>query len=84
MTSLKFSALLMALAAVPAMASPAVPATAPAKTDEKPVCRSVSATGSYMRQRVCHTKAEWAAIKELESSKVDRMLQDRRNSADNR
>lgn len=41
-------------------ASGAAPVAAPVK--EKPVCRRVEETGSVVAKRVCHTKAEWAAM----------------------
>lgn len=51
--------------AAPAMAQQA-PATdgKAAATEERPICRRVgAATGSIMGgKRVCHTKAEWAAL----------------------
>jgi hypothetical protein len=41
-------------------ATGATPAAAPAK--EKLVCRREEETGSVVAKRVCHTKAEWAAM----------------------
>jgi len=38
----------------------AAPVAAPAK--DKPVCRREEETGSVVAKRVCHTKAEWAAM----------------------
>jgi hypothetical protein len=50
-------------------AQPAAPQqpTAPAKVaveeeDDKMVCRSIRVTGSRVREKVCRTKGQWAAI----------------------
>lgn len=83
MTSLRFALLPLALIAVPVLAEAPTSSASPAPKAEaadKKICRSVSATGSYMRKRECHTKAEWAAIKNAESSSTAQTLERRRNS----
>ncbi|MCU6455244.1 hypothetical protein LPN01_14250 [Sphingomonas sp. A2-49] len=71
------SLLSLLLAAVPqasATPSPAVP-----KAD-KPVCRREVPTGSTLQQRVCHSRAEWAAIDAANAGSVDAMQGARRGS----
>lgn len=48
-----------------------VPATAAAPPAEKKLCRSQVSTGSIMGRRVCHTRAEWAAIDRAEADRSD-------------
>lgn len=38
---------------------------------DKKVCRKEVATGSIMRRRVCHTKAEWDAIENQGKTSLD-------------
>lgn len=67
------SLLLISLAiplAVPAHAEPT--GSSDAAASEKLVCRTTQKTGSYFRQRVCHTKAEWDAMQATSNSDLDR------------
>lgn len=50
------------LLCVPMIAQAADAPPAPAAEKEKKVCRSEESTGSLFVKRVCHTKAEWAAL----------------------
>lgn len=45
---------------------------------EKMVCRAEEKTGSIMRKRICHTKAEWDVI-DKENEAASRSALDRRN-----
>ncbi len=56
--------------AVPAVAQEAV--TPQAQPAEKKVCRREVAVGSIMAKAVCHTKAEWQAIREANDTAVER------------
>jgi hypothetical protein len=60
---------------VAAQAAAGAPAPTPPKPDaEKRICRSETIeTGSIMPgKRICHTKAEWAAIAEQNEKGVER------------
>jgi hypothetical protein len=46
----------------PAVAQESNDTTAAPATVEKKVCRNSVATGSIMKSRICHTKAEWKEI----------------------
>lgn len=46
----------------------------------KPVCRSETRTGSLFPTRTCHSKEEWAAIDDANTSSAERMS-NMRNSA---
>ena len=62
--------LLLATVAAPAIAQTAADAPAKPKADKK-ICRTIDTTGSIMvGTRVCHTKAEWAAIDGRNSDNV--------------
>ena len=54
-----FALMMLCMPIVAHAADPAVPQ--PDAKDKK-VCRTEEATGSLFVKRVCHTKAEWAAI----------------------
>ncbi len=76
----------MILTMITALAMQAAPAPAPASTvaapvtdSEKKLCRSQVTTGSIMGHRVCHTRAQWAAIDRAEADRSD----DFRNKATN-
>ena len=61
------------------LTAPAIAEDQPAKpAKEKMVCRSEEATGSIMRKRTCHTKAEWAVI-DKENEAASKNALDRRN-----
>ena len=57
--------------------APTVPA-APEK--EKKTCRREEVTGSIMQPRVCHTKAEWAAIDQANQRSADGFASSRRST----
>lgn len=46
-------------------------APTPPPVKEKKVCREEENTGSMMRSRTCHTKAEWAQIDEANRRAAD-------------
>ena len=77
---------LAAAAATPAVAqsqqSTAVGIARPATGDgDKLVCHRETETGSNFPKKVCHTKAEWAAINDAHSNDVDKMSRARNNTA---
>ena len=69
--------ILAAVAALNAI-TPPLEAADPAATDQKPVCRSDTATGSHFAKRICHTKADWKAM-DAERERVGRAANDSRS-----
>jgi predicted secreted protein len=51
---------------------PVAPVAAPIK--EKKICRSEVPLGSIMGRRICHTKAEWVAIRAQNGAAAERTL----------
>ena len=43
-------------------AATAAPAAKPLANPNKRICRADTDTGSLMAKRICHTRAEWAAM----------------------
>lgn len=71
-----FAAVLLSVPMI-AQAADSPPAPAADKQTaekEKKVCRSEEATGSLFVKRVCHTKAEWAAL-DLEGERSAQHMQ---------
>lgn len=64
------------LLAAPQTEQPAAPAAVPAPV-EKPICRSEVPTGSTLPKRVCHTKAQWAAIGAANANQIETVRQRR-------
>jgi len=62
---------LAALSAAPALAEDG---KAP---KEKKICRAETGTGTILRKRTCHTKAEWAQIEQSRSNNAQRLLDQR-------
>ena len=73
------SLLSLLLAATPQATPTPAPASAVPKV-EKPICRRETPTGSTLQQRICHTRAEWAAIDAANASGVDALQGARRGS----
>ncbi len=48
----------------------------PAGDDQEVVCRTRQVTGSRFKERVCLTKAEWAALDERDKGKTDQFGRD--------
>jgi hypothetical protein len=72
-----FVSLLTTLAlAAPQAAQTTTPAPAPVPV-EKPVCRNEVPTGSTLPKRICHTKAQWAAIGAANASQIETVRQRR-------
>lgn len=63
---------LAALSTAPALAEDG---KAPPK--EKKICRAETGTGTILRKRTCHTKAEWAQIDQSRSDNTQRLLDQR-------
>ncbi len=63
--------LTMFIAGLAMQAAPAAIATKPVADPDKKICRSETTTGSIMGHRVCHTRAEWAAMSKAESGNRD-------------
>lgn len=64
------AAILVPVAAAPAMAQAGTATVAPGKADKK-ICRTVEQIGSIMGgTRTCHTKAEWAAIDQRNNDNI--------------
>ena len=77
--------LVISLLAIAPQATPSpAPAPSPASTSiaaaDKPICHREVPTGSTLPRKVCHTRAEWAAINAANAEDVDHTLQGRRNS----
>jgi hypothetical protein len=61
------------------LAAPAIAQDAQVKpAKEKMVCRAEESTGSIMRKRTCHTKAEWVEI-DKQNAAASKDAMDRRN-----
>jgi hypothetical protein len=75
---------LLALTPSAAMAQQAPAAPQPANANananaasEKPICRRVPVTGSNFGKRVCHSRAEWQAIRDADEANAQRALENR-------
>lgn len=44
----------------------------------KKICRTLAATGSHMRKRICHTQAEWAEFDKTVGDRAEQTLDRRR------
>lgn len=59
------------IAGLAMQAAPAPIAAKPIADPDKTICRNETKTGSIMGHRVCHTRAEWAAMSKVESGGRD-------------
>ena len=79
MTKLILTAALLSTSSFAAAQNAPAPAATPIKDPDKRVCRSEVPTGSIMAgKRVCHTRAEWAAIGRVNGDTVDHWRDNRR------
>lgn len=62
-------------------AEASMPTPAPSPAAEKPICRREVATGSTLSKRICHTKAQWAAINADNAANMDSLQRARQRSA---
>ena len=69
--------LLAAMLALPQAEAPA-PAATPTPVPEKQICRRETYTSSNLMKRVCHTRAEWAAINAGTAEGTETVLRARR------
>ena len=63
--------LISMIAALAMQAVPAAIVAKPVADPDKKICRNETTTGSIMGHRVCHTRAEWAAMGRTESGGRD-------------
>ena len=56
------------------------PAPTPTPAPEKPICRRETMTSSNLTKRICHTRAEWAAINAGNAANTDAVLRARQGS----
>lgn len=59
------------IAGLAMQAAPVAVVTKPIADPDKTICRNETTTGSIMGHRVCHTRAEWAAMSKVESGGRD-------------
>jgi hypothetical protein len=72
--------LFAALVAVPLQAAPGpAPSPSPATAD-RPICRREVPTGSNFAKKVCHTRADWAAIDDANARNAGSALDNRRSN----
>ncbi len=63
--------LITLIAGLAMQAAPVAVVTKPIADPDKTICRNETKTGSIMGHRVCHTRAEWAAMSKVESGGRD-------------
>jgi hypothetical protein len=59
-------------------------AAGPAKTDDKPVCRSEKSTGSRISTSECHSRAEWVEIDAVRAKQAEAFQRSQSNPAADR